>query len=170
MENTNLKALLNNLRHATEFLNAANADAASAFNGTGLTAIEWVQTAALELGNALIAQPDLDIEKLRDEVARLNQYNISLNQENEQLFANYQAVDDEALRLRQKLAAAQASQVQEGCNPKWAIGTLREAVEYLDANSLNQISSGSVLHRCMRGALEAAVPVAQSEVVGEGHE
>ena len=56
MENTNLKALLNNLRHATEFLNAANADAASAFNGTGLTAIEWVQTAALELGNALIAQ------------------------------------------------------------------------------------------------------------------
>lgn len=55
MENTNLKALLNNLRHATEFLNAANADAASAFNGTGLTAIEWIQAAALELGNALIA-------------------------------------------------------------------------------------------------------------------
>lgn len=60
MENTNLKALLNNLRHATEFLNAANADAASAFNGTGLTAIEWVKTAALELGNALVAQHETE--------------------------------------------------------------------------------------------------------------
>lgn len=61
-----------------------------------------------------------------------------------------------------RAAIAQAGQVPEVGNPKWAIGTLREAVEYLDANSLNQISSGSVLHRCMRGALDAAAP-AQGE-------
>ncbi|MBD9629792.1 hypothetical protein [Pseudomonas sp. PDM19] len=56
---------------------------------------------------------------------------------------------------------AQSGQVPDVGNPKWAIGTLREAVQYLDANSLNQISSGSVLHRCMRGALDAAAAPAQ---------
>lgn len=50
----------------------------------------------------------------------------------------------------------QAGLLPAAGNPKWAVGTLREAVEYLDANSLNQISSGSALHRCMRGALDAA--------------
>ncbi|HHM6772709.1 TPA: hypothetical protein ACWMLF_004696 [Pseudomonas aeruginosa] len=55
MKNANLKALLDNLRNATEFLNSTKEDAASDFNGTGRAALEWVQTAALELGNALIA-------------------------------------------------------------------------------------------------------------------
>ncbi|MDN6860735.1 hypothetical protein QO207_29445 [Pseudomonas sp. CAN2814] len=55
MKNANLKALLDNLRNATEFLNSAKEDTASDFNGTGRTALEWVQSAALELGNALIA-------------------------------------------------------------------------------------------------------------------
>lgn len=56
MENTNLKALLDNLRNATDFLNSAKADPASDFNGVGRDAHEWMQTAALALGNALIAQ------------------------------------------------------------------------------------------------------------------
>ena len=55
MKNANLKALLDNLRNATEFLNSTKEDTASDFNGTGRAALEWVQTAALELGNALIA-------------------------------------------------------------------------------------------------------------------
>ncbi|WP_160286349.1 hypothetical protein [Pseudomonas knackmussii] len=45
--------------------------------------------------------------------------------------------------------------------------TAREAVDYLDNNSMNQIGSGSKLHRALSDALKAA-PVAQAGRVPEG--
>lgn len=56
MTNTDLKPLLDNLRNATEFFNSADGDLASICNGTKQIAAEWLETTALALGDALIAQ------------------------------------------------------------------------------------------------------------------
>ncbi|ACA57701.1 MULTISPECIES: hypothetical protein [Pseudomonas] len=50
------RPLLDDLRHATEFFNSVDGDHASVFNGSRQIAAEWLETAALALGNALIAQ------------------------------------------------------------------------------------------------------------------
>ncbi|HBO5118761.1 TPA: hypothetical protein L4W63_003059 [Pseudomonas aeruginosa] len=55
METTNLTALLSNLRHATEFWNAVK-ESDTTTTGVFSDAREWLTTAALALGNALIAQ------------------------------------------------------------------------------------------------------------------
>ena len=50
------RSLFDDLRHATDFLNSVKDDAVSNYDGTYRDAIDWVQRAALQLGNALIAQ------------------------------------------------------------------------------------------------------------------
>ncbi|HHG5198584.1 hypothetical protein, partial [Pseudomonas aeruginosa] len=50
------RPLLDDLRHATEFFNSVDGDLASIFNGNRQIAAEWLETAALTLGNALIAR------------------------------------------------------------------------------------------------------------------
>ncbi|ENQ7720003.1 hypothetical protein ACEQOO_001966 [Pseudomonas aeruginosa] len=63
METTNLTALLSNLRHATEFWNAvkeSGPDQDTATTGVFSDAREWLTTAALALGDALIAQRKAD--------------------------------------------------------------------------------------------------------------
>ncbi|RUI34573.1 hypothetical protein [Pseudomonas aeruginosa] len=61
MTNTDLLPLLDNLRSATELWNAvkeAGPDQETTTNGVFSDAYEWLTTAALALGNALIAQHD----------------------------------------------------------------------------------------------------------------
>ncbi|HGN4387568.1 TPA: hypothetical protein ACKS54_004655 [Pseudomonas aeruginosa] len=60
MTNTDLKPLLDNLRNATEFWNlvkeASATDEGTVHNRSYRDALDWLESAALTLGDALIAQ------------------------------------------------------------------------------------------------------------------
>lgn len=56
------KGLLDDLRHATEFYKCVEAESPAAENGAWTDAHEWLRTAALNLGAALIA----DLEASED--------------------------------------------------------------------------------------------------------
>ncbi|WP_256855628.1 hypothetical protein, partial [Pseudomonas aeruginosa] len=60
MTNTDLKPLLDNLRNATEFWNlvkeASATDEDTVHNRSYRDALDWLESAALALGDALIAQ------------------------------------------------------------------------------------------------------------------
>ncbi|MBD9499977.1 hypothetical protein IB256_04245 [Pseudomonas sp. PDM17] len=50
------KGLLDDLRHATEFYKCVEAESPATENGAWADAHEWLRTAALNLGAALIAE------------------------------------------------------------------------------------------------------------------
>ncbi|MDY1100585.1 hypothetical protein ACP0H4_30640 [Pseudomonas aeruginosa] len=78
MTNTDLKPLFDNLRNATEFFNSVDGDLASISNGTKQIAAEWLETAALALGDALIAQHEAepqDLESIQVEAVAVTREN-----------------------------------------------------------------------------------------------
>ncbi|CUT98372.1 hypothetical protein [Pseudomonas aeruginosa] len=78
MTNTDLKPLFDNLRNATEFFNSVDGDLASISNGTKQIAAEWLETAALALGDALIAQHEAepqDLESIQVEAVAITREN-----------------------------------------------------------------------------------------------
>ncbi|HGY2115961.1 TPA: hypothetical protein ACNVP2_006545 [Pseudomonas aeruginosa] len=68
MTNTDLKPLLDNLRNATEFWNlvkeASATDESTVHNRSYRDALDWLESAALALGDTLIAQHEAEPQNL----------------------------------------------------------------------------------------------------------